>query len=698
MIPILVFGAFFSGMFYGSVRLDPQANTADLLMLDQSQGTMTGTFTGEYKLDAFGGIRLYLTDHEFHTASQTIKMPGRIYCRIKNPSVIPEPEQIYQAKGIFKFSPGYNYPIFIADNLEHGGHNNLLRSFGGKAQRKIRDGLNAVLSRRHVSIVSGFLIGDTSLMTKEDRKLFKKTGVSHLLAISGQHIMLLSMFLAACLHLVSIPPISRSILICIFLITYSSVTLASTSILRALIMYIAAAITFHSESFPSPIRIVSIAALSILLLNPNSIFSSGFILSFTAVISIIILRPSIEYLLKKIKLHKTIARYIAVTFAANIGIMPISAYLFGAVATASIFINPMILWMFALILPMGFVVSAFSIISPEYGLLLSPILSLALDGLLAILEMFSTLPGIYIETGQFTVFPAILAYAILLLAAGHMNNIMIQNLSPKKSQKNDPDSGFNFYRFAEKILFRQSTLNYQKPESSENSEYNNVRAPSSRDRKCNSVRSSQQKQALTPPLKWNKNIFRKEKLLQSLDSILVSTKRRPIKNCITSNDSFPITILGIENQNLYHQLCDLDMQTLKNESFRLIQAQVFLLALAGREILFRLPAHLNPQPDPSEIKIDLVIRDKYLAVAVIANRIFSPSILTRIENNDLMLLISRGQELFRKGGNQLAQMIEKPDQNLIDSHFQLRKNMLQWCKEFITFDIDSKNKNFMDKK
>jgi hypothetical protein len=63
-----------------------------------------------------------------------------------------------------------------------------------------------------------------------------------------------------------------------------------------------------------------------------------------------------------------------------------------------------------------------------------------------------------------------------------------------------------------------------------------------------------------------------------------------------------------------------------------------------------------------------------------------------------MLLISRGQELFRKGGNQLAQMIEKPDQNLIDSHFQLRKNMLQWCKEFITFDIDSKNKNFMDKK
>jgi ComEC/Rec2-related protein len=664
-----------SGIYYGNLRLEPDLKTADLLMLDQSQGTLSGNFTGEYRALKNERISLYFSNALFNTASQTIAFPGRIYCLIKQTDLIPEPEQLYAASGTFRYSPGQTQPIFYAQNLKHLGQRNLLSSIGGKLQRKLRDSLNMVLPRRHAAIVTGFLLGDTSNLERADRKLFRETGISHLLAVSGQHIMVLSVVLAACLHWLCIPPVSRSIIIALFLILYSFATTGSASIVRALVMYITAAIAFHSESFPSPIRIVSIAALLILLYDPNYILSAGFILSFTAVAAIIILRPMFEYYLRLIKLPRIICRYLSVTFAANIGIAPIAAMLFGTFAGAALFVNPLVIWVFSIILPISFLVGLTAAVSPEYGLFLAPGLSLPLDGLLYFLESAHAVPGTFIKLGYVPGLLTALAYAALLLWNGIWNRkVIAAAVHPKEQQK---------MQIKVSKTAAPEEVSIRKPQLSSSA---GSKAYSSIDRFSPDFAGVAGDSA---------NLFKSPELIRSLDAIMISTKRRSLKESRKKYD-FPVQLLCLENQNLFHQLSDIDERVAANESYRIIQAQVYLLSLVGREILNRISAHLHPPPDPAEIGIDFVVRDRFLAIAVIASKLLSSSLLTRTGSEELMMLMSRCRSLFSRGHKQLGRMLESQSDEVIQQHFSLRRDLLAWCIEFMEFDTKHKQKGIKD--
>ncbi|MGM0601146.1 MAG: ComEC/Rec2 family competence protein [Candidatus Rifleibacteriota bacterium] len=658
---LLIVATFCAGLFYGNLRIRPEVDAVEFQLLHESKGQLHGILNGEFKMLKTGSVSFYLRECKFFTASQTISIPGRVYCRVKSTNILPEPEQYYLLDGIFKFDPTNKSPSFKASNLTHVPGRNELSTLGGKIQRKLRDGLNMVLPSRHAAVVTGFLLGDTSLINFKDRQLFRKTGVSHLLAVSGQHIMLLSFILAALLHWLKIPPVSRTILTAVFLVIYALTTTGSASVLRALLMFLVTAVIFHLESFPSPIRALSLSALILLIYNPGYIVNAAFVLSYTAVSGIILLRPMLEYYLVRMHIPRVIGRYLSVTFAANISIIPVAAHFFSSLSIIAFLVNPFITWLFAIILPLGFAVGTVSALSPEYGLFLAPGLSLSLDGLFSILEQAAAIPGGYIYTGNISGFLTALIYIALIMIYGYWNQRIV---SPKAIVESKTQE-----------IKTKPVRQVGKTATSE---------------KTASYRASFNKSVEPRQIIESRNIFLNQKFVSEIDAIMLSCKRRSLKNLPHYIPPFPIDLISLENQNLFYQLIDLDLKVLQNESYRLIQAQVYLMSFSGGIILNRISSHLNPPPDPSDIKVDMVIKNRFLASAILGDEIVNSRLINRTQNQNFILLLNRGQSLFYRAKNQLKSMLENQSKEKIDQHFSLRRDMLKWCVEFIEFDQETR--------
>ncbi len=660
--------ALLSATFYGNLLAVPQADYSHFLKLEGSEGQLSGRFKGELKLSRSGNISFEMADTFYNAEQQRVSVPGKVVCNIKNPPFMPEPEQTYSLTGRFSVgSPGYP-PVFHASQIENTSGTLSAYTLTGRMQRKLRDGLRSVLPARHAGIVIGFILGDTGQISTEDRKLFRETGISHLLAVSGQHIMVVIVFLAAILHWLKVPPVSRSIIIAIFLLVYALTTVGSPSVWRALIMYLCVAVVLHIEAYPSPVRPVAIAGLLILLLNPALIFNNAFQLSFAAVLSIIYLRGPIEQTLKKCYCPSLLARYLGVSLAANIGTLPMTALLFGTVSTSAILVNPLIIWSFSYILPVAFITAVLAIFWPSASIIIAPGLSLALDGILHILPSFQAIPGQFFYVGNIPGVVIACIYAGMLFLIARHNQSQINTLAPtadtEMSSSEQP----------------VSKVSQSKTESSSRPENTGPAIPSDQLKPGESTVQKQQ------------NPFRHSPTLSAMDEMLCECRRKPLKSLEKPKETLiPLSVLSIDSQNIYHQIIDLDRKSFAAEPERLLQSHIFLMALTGNEILNRISEHLDPPPTPGEIRIGQPVRDRYLATAVLAELILHSSILTRSKSDDFMMLISRGQTVYYRARRQLERILENNDfAESIEQHFQLRQDMLTWCSEFIEYDNSSR--------
>lgn len=117
-----------------------------------------------------------------------------------------------------------------------------------------------------------FLLGDTSYIKEDTLKKYRNLGISHLLAISGMHVSLITSFLKKnkITFIISI----------ILLSIYAFLTNFTPSILRALLFYIFSSLKLFNIDIKSSKYIYYTLAL-LLFINPGYIYNLGFIFSFT---------------------------------------------------------------------------------------------------------------------------------------------------------------------------------------------------------------------------------------------------------------------------------------------------------------------------------------------------------------------------------------------------------------------------------
>jgi competence protein ComEC len=161
-------------------------------------------------------------------------------------------------------------------------------------RQDIRIRLEAWLGQPQTGLAVGLLLGDKTGLDEELRERIHSLGIGHILAVSGLHVGFVLVILMTLGRLLPAPGGIRIILIGLGLACYVLLTGASPSVVRASIMAFLYAWGRSIERRPSGWNLLAAAAIISLIINPRSLFTASFQLSFMAVAGILYLYPGLR--------------------------------------------------------------------------------------------------------------------------------------------------------------------------------------------------------------------------------------------------------------------------------------------------------------------------------------------------------------------------------------------------------------------
>ena len=185
------------------------------------------------------------------------------------------------------------------------------------------------------------LLGDTSDLTPLMRQRYVSAGLGHILALSGLHVGIIALLISFALW--PLHAFGRrtfpALVTMLLLWAYALLTGLSPSVTRAVIMASIYLTATALQRATSPINSLAVAAIIILLADPQSLFTPGFQLSFCAVASIILFAERLNPVSRRRRLPYTVATYIAVSLSAVIGTAIPSIFYFHTFPLYFIFAN-----------------------------------------------------------------------------------------------------------------------------------------------------------------------------------------------------------------------------------------------------------------------------------------------------------------------------------------------------------------------
>ncbi|MGH2925038.1 MAG: ComEC/Rec2 family competence protein [Solirubrobacterales bacterium] len=211
---------------------------------------------------------------------------------------------------------------------------------------RVRDNAEVALGRGtpgpEEALLRGFLLGEDDRIDPATVEDFKRSGLAHLLAVSGDTVMLLSLLAVALLGLFGVPLRLRLVCVGALIALYVPVTGAGPSIQRAGIMGATGVVAALAERPRSRWYAVAVAALLTLALNPRASGDIGWQLSFAAVIGILLWASRIRDLVlgpgapPAASGRRLLAEGAGVTVSATLATAPLMASAFDAISIASL--------------------------------------------------------------------------------------------------------------------------------------------------------------------------------------------------------------------------------------------------------------------------------------------------------------------------------------------------------------------------
>ncbi len=196
-------------------------------------------------------------------------------------------------------------------------------------------------------IAAALLLGNRSFIDDSTALAFRRSGTTHLLAISGLHVSILIGFAELLFKKLRVRRILQGICIPMLALAYLALTGCSLSTVRAVVMLLAVYIAWAFGDDNDPFTALSITLLLILNISPNAVLDPSLWMSFLATGSIILFSEPITAIADSFcgicRLSRRPAQIIGsfltaigVGMIANLALLLYTAFLFGEISMASV--------------------------------------------------------------------------------------------------------------------------------------------------------------------------------------------------------------------------------------------------------------------------------------------------------------------------------------------------------------------------
>lgn len=195
-------------------------------------------------------------------------------------------------------------------------------------------------------IMQALALGDQSAIDRTVRSHYSRTGIAHILSVSGLHVGIVCLLLNLLLGWMKLLPHGRTVLsitIILLLSGYALMTGLSPSVVRATLMFSLFQIGWMISRQTHSLNTLCAAALVILIADPYYLFHIGFQLSFAAMVGITTLyQPLVTRLKPRNSFVRALWSLTAVTLSAQFTVFPLVVYHFGLFSVASVLLNPLV--------------------------------------------------------------------------------------------------------------------------------------------------------------------------------------------------------------------------------------------------------------------------------------------------------------------------------------------------------------------
>ncbi len=225
-------------------------------------------------------------------------------------------------------------------------------SFADEIRQKRLDVLNKInqtsLSPKIQEFLKGIILADRTEMDAETVKDFNQTGLTHLLAISGSHMVIIFwIILMICNQIFPFGLRKFSIITSLIFIWCFAIFIDyGSSVMRSCLMISCYYIMVLLQRKSDLLHSIALSAFIILIVDSNQLFDVGFQLSYVAVLGIWWLTVPIKKLLfrsPKYVAEKFFYEITAMTLAAQIATLPLAIFYFHQFSFVSIFSNVIII-------------------------------------------------------------------------------------------------------------------------------------------------------------------------------------------------------------------------------------------------------------------------------------------------------------------------------------------------------------------
>lgn len=283
-----------------------------------------------------------------------------------------------------------------------------------------------------LGVIQALLLGQRNDLSEETYANYKSAGAVHILAVSGLHIgilLLLLQFLLRPLEQLPKGKTTKLVAIIMLLWGYAFVAGLSPSIVRAVTMFSFLTYAMYLNRPTNTFNILALSMFFILLVQPLFLFQVGFQMSYAAVFAIVWIYPKLQRLWSpKIWPVRKGWQLLAVSLAAQLGVLPISLFYFHQFPSLFFISNLVVVPFLGILLGLGLLVLGlmyFDIV-PKFLVMLYDFLIGKMNGIIA---WVAQQEDFLFRDIAFDEIQLVLGYAILLAGVILFSKFHFKNLA-----------------------------------------------------------------------------------------------------------------------------------------------------------------------------------------------------------------------------------------------------------------------------